>query len=225
VSTERATWPPASFDDILRFLQHPRIECGSSSWISVALPWELAPKQYLAFARTDLNQRGPRGRVNALGNAKRALHGQIDSILYCAGLWDLARKRRWDFPTKTALLQDLQIVAPAVLSRVNRLRNHVEHEYSIPGDLDRLVDFVDVVELFTSATERFASGRHDDLEFIRPYRSTEHWIALRHDRPEDHLVIRAQGRGEVVRLDPSDERYPQLLRAKLLAARRTGAPS
>jgi hypothetical protein len=159
--------PKPTLDQVIEILGDRRIEHASSSYEKVDLPWDLGAEQYLSFARTDSRQRGRRAAVNALGNAKRALHCQIDSVLFAAGFWSRSQERRWDFHAKTELLAELQIATPKVLGRINRLRNQVEHGYSAPEDLGQLEDFIDVVELFIAGTRRFARSRWTDIEFIR----------------------------------------------------------
>lgn len=226
MTTRRPSWPPTTLDDILRFLAHPKTEYpGGASMSPATIPWELSSRDYLGFARTDLRQRGTRGQVNALGNAKRALHCQIDSILYCVGYWDRAEERRWDFNSKITLLRDMQIIAPQVLSQLNRLRNEVEHKHSVPHDAQHLKTFIDTVELFIFGTDRFAQWHHRDFPFTRPYRSTERFIEILYDDDKKQLVVRTPGQAdwlEVVRVDPTDKQYRRLLTATFVAAHRTG---
>jgi hypothetical protein len=137
-------WDVLKFDDVIRFLEDPQIEYVGGGSEPVTLPWELSAGTYLRFARADLSTKSMRGRVNALGNAKRALHCHVDSILYCAGLWDGAQSRRWDFPTRMNLVRQMEVATPDVLRRINLLRNAVEHEYVVPDEPERLRDFIDV---------------------------------------------------------------------------------
>jgi hypothetical protein len=71
--------------------------------------------------------------------------------------------------------------------RINRLRNEVEHEYSLPHDKERLGDFVDVVELFVSGTGPFARRRFLDYEFVRPYRARQLLLEINHALPDTAL--------------------------------------
>lgn len=144
----------------------------------MALPWELDASSYLAFARTDLKQGGLRGRVNALSNAKRALHAQADGVLYCAGFWDRAKERHWSFDTKFELLAEMEIAAPGMLGRINGLRNKVEHDYAAPDDTQQLADLIDAVELFMSATRSYASARYSEVDFVRTYRGVDRSVAI-----------------------------------------------
>jgi hypothetical protein len=53
--------------------------------------WDLSPSELLTFADNDLARGSDRyALVNALSNAKRALHCQVDSILYSLGLLNIS---------------------------------------------------------------------------------------------------------------------------------------
>lgn len=133
---------------------------------------------YLSFARSDLRQGGRRGRINALGNAKRALHAQTDAVLYCAGFWERAQERNWDFRARIDLLTEMKIATPQVLARINRSRNRVEHDYEVPEDTQQLTDFCDAVELFVSASASYASNSYNAALFEREYRGSMRSIEI-----------------------------------------------
>jgi hypothetical protein len=44
------------------------------------------------------------------------------------------------------------IATPSIISKLNSLRNKVEHEYAVP-ELEQIRDYCDIVELFLRATE------------------------------------------------------------------------
>lgn len=111
------------------------------------LPWEITPAEYIQFAQQDLDDTGRRGTVNALGNAKRALECQLDSLLLALGL-----PKGKNVPKKLETLNQIGIIAPRILSKINRHRNELEHEYVCPN-ADTVADFVDVALLFVEATK------------------------------------------------------------------------
>jgi hypothetical protein len=129
---------------------------------SVSPPWDISPNEYLKFAQKDIESGDRRGAVNALSNAKRALGCQIDSLMIAFGLGKLAKK--WDLPVKIKALVDIGIVAPPILSKINRHRNEMEHEYSCPP-IGVVGDFVDVVALFIEATKFHINDRRYIWEF------------------------------------------------------------
>ena len=114
---------------------------------SLPLPTTATPEMYLAFARSDLRRPYRRNRINAVSNAKRSLHLHVDVLAKALGLLVLSKKDRRNFPQKLDFLSRCGVVTPAILQRLNLLRNAVEHDYTIP-DFRQAQDFLDIVELF-----------------------------------------------------------------------------
>jgi hypothetical protein len=77
---------------------YTRFEAGSPSLTRVELPKNVSPRLYLEFAQADLAEKSTaRTRVNALSNAKRALHFQIDLITQSFGIERLPQSKRSNF--------------------------------------------------------------------------------------------------------------------------------
>jgi hypothetical protein len=89
--------------------------------------------------------------MNALGNAKRALHLTIDSLLNAYGL--LACNTKINFPKKLELLDTAGLISLSILSTLNLERNVMEHEYRVPSSL-RVQELIDVGRLLLLATLR-----------------------------------------------------------------------
>ena len=68
-----------------------------------------------------------RSPINAVANAKRAIHLCIDAFLriYCLGKW----ASRKPFPVVLGLLSDLGAFPTRLVHSLNRRRNLIEHEY------------------------------------------------------------------------------------------------
>jgi hypothetical protein len=216
-----ARWDVADLQAVLRFLGRPGTSLAHSSTTTVELPWALLAADYLRFARTDLRGGSTRGDVNALGNAKRALHCRIDSVLYTTGFWKRAERERWDFADKEQLMAEIQIVAPLILRRINKLRNRVEHDYAAPDDRDQLGDFIDAVELFLAGTEHAASSRYLTATFVREAggRSIEASFA---GDPRLSVRLLAIGRPAKELRTRSFSEFRALQSALYIAAKRTG---
>jgi hypothetical protein len=61
----------------------------------IEVPFELTARDFLRFAETDLNDSLCKHHlVNALSNIKRAIHCQLDSLLFGFGLLDMSKKRK-----------------------------------------------------------------------------------------------------------------------------------
>ena len=126
------------------------------SWDTVKIPWDILAPDYVKFAQKDLEGSGKRSIVNALSNSKRALECQIDSLMLALEL--TSKSRKMNVPSKLKLLNDIGVIAPNILRKVNRHRNEMEHEYTYP-DKDAVMDFVDVVYLFVEATKHHIDDR------------------------------------------------------------------
>ena len=136
------------------------------NWEKVPLKKNLSPRVYLEFAQTDLQEKSTaRPRVNALSNAKRALHYQVDLISNALGIEQLESKRRLDFPRKLDFCKECSISSPSIIRRLNKIRNVVEHDYIIPTNT-QVQDYVDVVELFLAATDRIIYQFPTEMEFV-----------------------------------------------------------
>ena len=118
------------------------------------LPGEATPEMYLNFSKSDLRRPYRRNRVNAVSNAKRGLHLQVDVLSNALGIAALPKKDRRSFPQRLAFLSRCGIVTPSILDRINRFRNEVEHDYIVPNHQDAR-DFLDVVELFIDASSAY----------------------------------------------------------------------
>lgn len=109
------------------------------------------PITYLEYARRDIADRTQQGAINALGHAKRAVHLIMDKLLevYCLDEWVNA-----PFPVRAELLRDIGAFPTRMVSRLNRDRNFMEHDYSFV-EVDRAADFVELVELFLTMAYPF----------------------------------------------------------------------
>ena len=126
-------------------------------------PWDVTPTEYLAFAREELRHEDPRSCINVISHAKRAIHAQVDFLLYNCGRC----LRSAAFPVKLELLELLGIVAPSILGKYNRLRNLMEHEYVTPSH-EQAEDVADIAELFLKATLWYGRPLPTNLTFLPP---------------------------------------------------------
>ncbi|WP_162935030.1 hypothetical protein [Pseudomonas cavernae] len=123
------------------------------------------PKDYYHFAIQDLSiEPDTRSLVNALSNTKRALHLQVEMLSTAFGLDKFSKKAK-SFPAMVDFLSSCGLVTPRILSKINKLRNLVEHEYHIP-EKDEVENFIDVTELFIAATEKYIKNFPCGIEFL-----------------------------------------------------------
>ena len=108
----------------------------------------IRPREYLAYARSDIESSQPHRHINGLSNAKRAIDCQVDNILCSFGL-----SRKPNFPQKMELLGKLGLINSAIVRKVVKTRNLLEHEYYNPTPAET-EDAVDIASLFIEATSR-----------------------------------------------------------------------
>ncbi len=119
----------------------------------IVVPSDRSPRMFLNFANADLSDgESVRSRVNALSNAKRALHFQVELIAEALGFAKSPFKKRNNFPEKLDFCGKCGVVAPRILGKLNASRNALEHEYYLPSR-DESENFVDVTTLFIAATD------------------------------------------------------------------------
>jgi len=141
-------------EEIDKFFCRIDLVNGSSSGSKVEIPFDIKPREYIDFAKSDLDEKTRRGLVNALSNAKRAIHCQIDVILFVFGLFTKSRDDMWNFPMKMKTIKDIIPVAPKILDKINRRRNLLEHDFIVPKNSE-VEDFIDVTDLFIHASDRY----------------------------------------------------------------------
>lgn len=135
------------------------------TWASMPVRQNPSSYDYLSFAKQDL-QDGHTSRhlVNSIANAKRALHLRLEDI--CLGFGARNLNKLKGFRQLIEYVQSCGIVAPGVLRRLNALRNDVEHDYKVP-ELAEVEIYIDVAELFLSATNRWHDSQPCDAEYYQ----------------------------------------------------------
>lgn len=106
------------------------------------------PREYLAFSDKDLLLNSEHGYVNALSNAKRAIDCQITNMLSVLGL-----NKSGNIHSKMSRIEEIGILAPRILKKVNKIRNLLEHQFHKPTS-DEAEDAVDIATLFIESTEK-----------------------------------------------------------------------
>lgn len=144
-------------------------EVGAYTWSGLCMRKDpLSASNLLDFAIADLKDgdvaasASPRHLVNALSNAKKALHLRLEDV--CLGFGCGSLKSVKSFPKLIAYARNCGVVAPRVLERLNSRRNMVEHEFDVPKKED-VENFVDVVQLFLAATGRWEFRQPADVDY------------------------------------------------------------
>lgn len=157
---------------------------------SMYLTGEPRPKTYLRFSHEDLKETDTRrGWVNAVSNAKRALHFQVDLLSEAFGIKKAKLGRGVTFPKKLDFCVNCGIVGPRILHKLNALRNTVEHDYYLP-EKEEAERFVDVVELFLTATDNLLRQFPVTSELV----SGSKWLRMEFANGEGKLDISTSGK-------------------------------
>jgi len=126
--------------------------------------FEIKPKEFLRFAKSDFEDKSIKGELNALTNCKRAIDCQIDSVLdfFCIDFSDIpdcansiiqiTSYDKEDISRKFKLIGALDFAPSIIISDVRRLRNKLEHQYKRPTQKE-IKDAIELAELFISAVE------------------------------------------------------------------------
>lgn len=115
--------------------------------------------------------------INCVAHLKRAVDCQIDTFLYVLNLHKSFSKKNLRFDKKLEFLKAAGIFSSRSLTRLNNIRNKMEHDYEIPKteDIQVYFDLVsafvailqNAIMMFTSSYEidfsvnRFESGWRD----------------------------------------------------------------
>lgn len=119
-------------------------------------------EDYLAFARQDLaDGTTPRHLINALSNAKRALHLRMEDV--CLGFGAISLTKLRNFHSLSGYLKKCGLPSLAVLEKLNKARNDIEHDYAIP-EQEMVEIYIDVAHLFLSATDRWSRRHPYDMD-------------------------------------------------------------
>jgi hypothetical protein len=94
----------------------------------------VSPREFLSWAETDLSPGDKRGRGNALGNVKKALHSRIDEIIAKTHVrftsdWN---PRHVTTERKLDIIRQLGIQHEAIVDLMTSARNNYEHDYIVP---------------------------------------------------------------------------------------------
>jgi hypothetical protein len=111
--------------------------------------FDIDADDFLQQAEDDFELQGNSALLNAVSNAKRAIHAQVDEVLNALGYNTKGRS----FDKRLALFCELGFVAPRILKRINDARNILEHEYTTPT-LNQVQEAIDLATLFVGATKR-----------------------------------------------------------------------
>jgi hypothetical protein len=155
-----------------RLLEHAaldwkRLIVAQESGSLLRYEYPVSAKFFLNCAREDFEEKTPRGLINALSNAKRAIDCQTDSHICAigftpqklqkqigkAGIVGVAQfSKNQNRPITFRVLESLSVVTPGIVDRVRKIRHLLEHEYKKPTR-SQVRDAIDIASLYVSALE------------------------------------------------------------------------
>lgn len=115
-------------------------------------PFELSPRDYLQFAESDLKGTNDLSLINCVSNIKRAMDCQIDTFFYSYNLFEFFKSKRLGIDKKLEFFKKASVFNSGSLSRLNAIRNKMEHEFVVPKVQDIELYF-DLVSAFVSVLE------------------------------------------------------------------------
>ena len=172
---------------------------GEYTWKSMTVRESPSAKTYLEYAQVDFAAgKSNRELINAISNAKRAMHLRLEDL--CLGFGSVDLKKLGKFPLLFSYVQKCGVVAPSVLNLMNTLRNDVEHRYEIPTTKEAET-FLGVATLILSATDRWIERQPVEVDYFHEVRDGgETFVLVRlefvWERGLVRLHFRKEGEGQ-----------------------------
>jgi hypothetical protein len=187
-----ADFTPLTASEIFNLLSEPdRKGTLLEGRIDLENQFDVTPDEFIKFAEDDLKSNTPHSSLNALSNSKRALDCQLDCALATLGYLDSARRHRWGLPQKLEWVQNLGLITPQILRRINRVRNLLEHEYVVPTRESVEAAF-DVATLFIAYTKSVFNGSKSYIDYYydrpSPEKESIH-IKIRFDPSNKNIEV------------------------------------
>ena len=143
----------ASFDDFKTFLHTHLSSCeydgGAGNGLNFP-SFDLMPQDYLSYANEAIENPTDANRINCVAHLKRAAECQADTFFHVLGL--SKRPQTKNFPRKMETISNLDLIPSRSLTKLNQIRNKMEHEYAVP-EIDDLELYFDLVAGFVAAVE------------------------------------------------------------------------
>ncbi|MFC0345141.1 hypothetical protein [Epilithonimonas hispanica] len=120
--------------------------------------FEIAPKDFLRFAKLDFAENDNRGFINSLTNSKRAIDCQIEEVLTSLSL-NAGRENKHiekfinqiykdsDTHYNLKIIHSLNLAPTILISKTRNIRNKLEHFYQYPTNSE-VQEALNITELF-----------------------------------------------------------------------------
>ncbi|MCC5468356.1 hypothetical protein [Pelosinus baikalensis] len=114
--------------------------------------FDLYARDYLRFAEESLNKNSNYGLISCISNLKRAMDCQIDTFFYTINLYNSFQKRNLKFEKKLGLIEAIGLFGTRSLTKLNQIRNKMEHKYEVPK-IQEIELYFELVEALVRSME------------------------------------------------------------------------
>lgn len=162
--------PTEQVEELKKLLKenvHNITTAGGSDSIPDLPEYDIHPREFFGYAEKEMDDlKNNRSIVNCISNLKRAMDSQVDILLHSLNLQKLYKDKRLGFDRKIGFINKCGFFNKGSLSRINTIRNKLEHHYELPSIEDIEVYF-DLVYAFIIVLEGAIStvGRKCDRAF------------------------------------------------------------
>lgn len=158
---------PTEFSQFLKFLEGnlEDLHIIDSSAFSIDFPdFDLMPFDYLDFAESELDKESSSARINCITHLKRAIECELDTFLHIFKIQSSIN----NLPRKLEFAADAGLFSSRSIGKLNKARNKLEHEYSVPDTLE-LESYFDVATGFVYSVEGciYILSRHREMSWER----------------------------------------------------------
>lgn len=155
---------PDKFPEFLIFLEKNLevLELSSSTGFNYEFPqFDLLPFDYLDFAELEIENDSTNSRINCITHLKRAIECELDTFLH---IFKIPNKSN-NFPQKVEFAKNAGLFSSRSIEKLNKIRNKLEHQYSIPHSID-IENYFDIAAGFVHSIEGciylFSNYQHMD---------------------------------------------------------------
>jgi len=159
--------------------------------VGVKLPkYDLYPRDYLEFAESGITNGDTKKLIECVGNLKRATDCQIDMFIYACGMGKYFKKWKLGIDKKLEFLRGVGVFDSRTLSRVNSIRNRMEHRYEIPKIKD-IEAYFDLVLAFVSIVESsIVQLAKNDIVYASMIKGSNGWGFYTNSDPKEFLTVK-----------------------------------
>lgn len=159
---------------------------GNSRYVNVPT-FDLYPRDYLGYAENGITNGDTKKLIECVGHLKRAVDCQIDVFLSVFGFSKYFKKWKLGVDKKLDFLYATGVFDSRTLTRLNTIRNRMEHRYEIPKIKDVEI-YYDLVSAFISILEgSILLLRYNELVFVNEI--DKHGNVVDIYESDEHLII------------------------------------